>query len=324
MSSATIEELVQQRQLVAQLKKQLQHEEARLASLESKLRDKAKIQDKEGTDTATDDRVVYRFWKHDERVPALDAAVSWARRGFHQIIYTNLLEPSMWSDLDSFELHPLPEHLVDPDLCVEYQKDEWQFGIVKGAPHAVVLCVDWDFYIVKDLPDTSTILISEWTKATGGQVPKNTLRPGSSTRLHLGITKFEADDPIADEIYNMFVDTRKACKNITKMSAKWMKHTEQAQAIVLKHDELSIFEPIYFNPYPIWMKKPHYDKRHYGVQLPALSEVTQMTVAFTTWEGHSFCKETLYVLKQLAIGPIDPSIEVSDDVSALARPAVSA
>ena len=241
-------------------------------------------------------KTVHRFWYHVSHTPQDFApALSWA--GYHQIIYTNRVDDNSWTRLGTnITILPIPD-FVDPDLCAEYQKDEWQFGIVKGAPHAV-LCVDWDFYLIKDLPDTATILISEWTKASGGLVPKNTLRPGSSTRLHLGITKFEANDPIADEIYNMFVATRKACQGITKTSAKWMKHTEHAQDIVKKH-KLSVFDPIYFNPYPVWMKKPHHNKLHYGVLMPDLLEVEQMTYAFTSWEGHAFCELTLNRLRGL-------------------------
>jgi hypothetical protein len=243
-------------------------------------------------------KTVHRFWLHDSHAPQDFApALSWSKRGYHQIIYTNRVDDNSWTCLGTdITILPIPD-FVNDSLCAEYQKDEWQFGIVQGAKQPV-LCVDWDFYLIKDLPDTSTILISEWTKASGGQVPKKTLRPGSSTRLHLGITKFEADDPIADEIYNMFVATRKACQSITKMSAKWMKHAEHAQDIVKKH-KLSVFDPIYFNPYPVWMKKPHYNKYHYGVPMPDLLEVEQMTYAFTTWEGHAFCELTLNRLRGL-------------------------
>ena len=99
---------------------------------------------------------VHRFWHHDSHTPQDFApALSWAKRGYHQIIYTNRVDDNSWTRLGTnITILPIPD-IVDPDLCAEYQKDEWQFGIVKGAKQSV-LCVDWDFYLIKDLPNDST------------------------------------------------------------------------------------------------------------------------------------------------------------------------
>ena len=192
-------------------------------------------------------------------------------------------------------LRPLPDDLCDASLCVEYKKDEFQFGIVDIVDdHALV--VDWDFFLLKPLPIINT-LISEWTKCSGGQSPKNTLREG--VRLHLGITKFNSRDPIAKEIYDTLVKNRSKSKSTNKKHPKWMSHTTLVQDIVIKH-ELLVLDPISFNPYPAWMTTSKCGMTHYGVKMPTMDEVREQSYTFTSWEGHKFCKETLEVLSQIA------------------------
>ena len=174
------------------------------------------------------------------------------------------------------------------------------------------MIVDWDFFILTALPNISTIIISEWTKCSGGQAPKNTLREG--VRLHLGITKFPSRDPVAKEIYDTLVKRRSSFKSISKKHPKWMSHTTLVQDIVNKH-QLAVFDPISFNPYPIWMTTSKCGMTHYGTKMPTMVEVREQSYTFTSWEGHKFCKETLEVLSQLARKPNEkkPDDEGDDD-----------
>ena len=237
---------------------------------------------------------MYRFWLHDHQAPDFAAAKTWSENDYHQIIFTNLMEDSLWNELGSnITLRPLPDDLCDTSLCVEYKKDEFQFGPVGLVDEGAVMIVDWDFFLLKPLPNINTLLISEWTKCSGGHSPKNTLREG--VRLHLGITKFHSRDPIAKEIYNTLVKNRSKFKSISKKHPKWMSHTTLVQDIVNKH-QLTVFDPISFNPYPIWMTTSKCGMTHYGVKMPTMDEVREQSYTFTSWEGHKFCKETLEVL----------------------------
>ena len=78
-----------------------------------------------------------------------------------------------------------------------------------------------------------------------------------------------------------------------------MSHTILVQDIVSKH-RLTVFDPISFNPYPIWMTTSKCGMTHYGVKMPTMGAVREQSHTFTSWEGHKFCKETLEVLSQLA------------------------
>ena len=125
-------------------------------------------------------------------------------------------------------------------------------------------------------------------------------------RLQLGITKFQPDDPIAKEIHDEFVKNRHRYYGIKHGDPNWMEHTLIAQRIVQKHG-LKVHDPIVFNPFPLWMRKPRFGEIVFGVRLPTIQQVKSESVTFTTWEGYpDFARDV--VLEKLGVIDIKPKI----------------
>lgn len=154
------------------------------------------------------------------------------------------------------------------------------------------------------IPNEPTILTSEYVKVTSGQSPKEVIKTG--VRLQLGITKFQPDDPIAKEIHDEFVKNRHRYYGIKHGDPNWMEHTLIAQRIVQKHG-LKVHDPIVFNPFPLWMRKPRFGEIVFGVRLPTIQQVKSESVTFTTWEGYpDFARDV--VLEKLGVIDIKPKI----------------
>jgi len=226
--------------------------------------------------------VVHRFWYSPDGTtlpPSFKEAETWL--DYHHVIYTNIA-------LEKWTSFNAPKTIVPfQTTCTLHPcliKDAFQFSLPSLCA-TPALYADWDFILQNPslMPDEPTILISEHVKVSSAQSPKDVLRTG--VRLHLGLCKFQPNDPIAFEIHQALLAHQKKLQGIHHGHPLWMSNTKIAQAIVIKHN-LKVHDPLVFNPFPLWMCKPHFGKLHYGVMMPSIADVLTHSVTVNMWCGH--------------------------------------